>query len=74
MWNRRINVALRPFPVLDFVRAMEGIVGRKANYVLVRKGRPYGVDCPEVAGIAGGLSLDFSDRYLERVLRKYFGG
>jgi hypothetical protein len=74
MWNRRINVALRPFPVRDFVRVMEGIVGRKANYTLVRKGQHYKLDCPEVRQVATELNLDLSDRYLERVLHKYFDG
>jgi len=72
MRNRRINIALRAYPVLEFVRAIESIVGRKANYVLVPKGRTYDVRCPEVAELASELGLDFSDRYLERVLRKYF--
>jgi hypothetical protein len=74
MWNRRINVALRAFPVLEFVRILEGIVGRKANYALVPKGEHFKLDCPEVLQIAGELRLDLSERYLERVLRKYFGG
>jgi len=74
MWNRRINVALRAFPVLEFVRILEGIAGRKANYALVPKGEQFRLDCPEVLQIAGDLRLDLGDRYLERVLRKYFGG
>ena len=72
MWNRRINVALRAFPVLDFVHIMERIVGKAAVYTLVPKGRHYEVSCPEVAAVAKGLNLDFSDRYLDRVLRSYF--
>jgi len=72
MRNRCINVALRPFPVRDFVRVMEGIVGRKANCTLVRKGQHYKLDCPEVLQVAGELQLDSSERYLQRVLHKYF--
>jgi hypothetical protein len=74
MWNRRINVALRAFPVLKFVNILEAIAGKKANFVLVPKGENFKLDCPEVLQIAGELRLDLSDRYLERVLRKYFGG
>lgn len=74
MWNRCINVALRPFPVLDFVRVMEKIVGRKAIYSLVPRGHHYGLECPEVLQVASELDLDFSESYLERVLRKYFDG
>jgi nucleoside-diphosphate-sugar epimerase len=71
-WNRRINIALRAFPVLEFVRVMESIVGKPAVYDLVPKGQHYAVHCPEVAALAAELELDFSERYLDRVLRKYF--
>jgi hypothetical protein len=73
MRSRRINIAIRSFPVLEFVHAFERITERKANYTLVNKGRAYALDCPEVAGVSDRLGLDYSDRYLERVLRKYFG-
>jgi dTDP-4-dehydrorhamnose reductase len=74
VWNRCINVALRSFPVRDFVRIMEDIVGKKANYTLVRKGRHFKLDCPEVLQVASELNLDMGERYLERVLHKYFDG
>lgn len=72
MWNRRINVALRRFPVLDFVRVMERIVGKKAIYTVVHKGESFDLDCPEVRDVAEELGLDLGEKYLERVLRKYF--
>jgi len=71
-WNRVIEVALRPFPVLDFVRAMERITGKTARYTLLPKGKHYEIPCPEVARLADVLQLDYSPAYLERVLRKYF--
>jgi nucleoside-diphosphate-sugar epimerase len=71
-WNRIVEVALRAYPVLDFVRAMERILGRKAQYKLVEKGAHYELRCPEVERLAGELGLDFSDHYLQKVLRKYF--
>lgn len=74
MWRRCINVALRQFPVLDFVRVLEEIVGRKANYLLVRKGQRYELDCPEILQIAGELGLDLTEGYLAKVLHKYFDG
>jgi hypothetical protein len=74
MWNRCINVALRSFPVLEFVRIMEEIVGKKANYTLVRKGQDFNLDCSEALRVASELHLDLSEKYLERVLKKYFGG
>jgi len=72
LWNRRINLALRAFRVLDFVRALERIVGKPARYDLVPKGMHYEVHCPEVRAIARQVDLDYSDQYLERVLGKYF--
>src|SRR5687768_4990801 len=71
-WNRVIDVALRPFPVLDFVRALERITGKQARYTLLQKGVHYELHCPEVARLAPELHLDLSEGYLERVLRKYF--
>lgn len=74
MWRRCINVALRQFPVLDFVRVLEEIVGRKANYSLARKGQRYELDCPEILQIAEELGLDLTEGYLAKVLHKYFDG
>ncbi|HWA38224.1 MAG TPA: NAD-dependent epimerase/dehydratase family protein [Burkholderiales bacterium] len=71
-WRRTINVALRRFAVLDFVRALESMTGKKARYHLVDKGAGYEVRCPEVERLAPELGLDYSDAYLERILRKYF--
>ena len=71
-WRRAINVALRAFTVLDFVRVLERITGKRALYTLVDKGARYDLRCPEVARVAAELELDSSPRYLERVLRKYF--
>lgn len=74
LWNRRINVALRSFPVRDFVSVMERIVGRKANCTLVRRGRRYELACPEALQVARELDLDLGEQYLEKLLRKYFDG
>ena len=71
--GRRINVALRAFPVLEFVHVMQDIVGKPAIYDLVPRGGHYAIACPEIRAAAQALELDFSERYLERVLRKYFG-
>jgi nucleoside-diphosphate-sugar epimerase len=72
MWRRTINVALRAFPILDFVRILEDINRKKALYTLVQKGEHYEVQCPEVARLASELSLDFGEGYLATVLHKYF--
>lgn len=72
LWNRRINLALRAFPILEFVHSMEAIVGRPARYRLLPKGAHYELSCPEVKMIASSLRLDLSEHYLDKVLRKYF--
>jgi len=59
--------------VVEFVSSMERILGRKASYSIAEKGAHYRISCPEVESVAHELNLDFSDQYLERVLRKYFG-
>jgi nucleoside-diphosphate-sugar epimerase len=72
LWNRRINVALRAYPVPEFVRAMEAIVGKSAVCQRLPKGRHYPLVCPELAAITRELDLDVDAGYLERVLRKYY--
>jgi hypothetical protein len=72
MWRHTINIALRAFPVIDFVHILEDITGKRAMYTLVQRGAHYELTCPEIAGLADELRLDRSDNYLERVLHKYF--
>ena len=72
MWDQRISVALRTFSILDFVRIMERIVSKAALCSLVPRGRHYVASCPEVAAGATELYLDFTDRYLLRVVRAIF--
>jgi nucleoside-diphosphate-sugar epimerase len=72
IFNQRINVALRSYPAMEFVRVMEEIVGKKARYVQVDRGAHQEIFCPEVIQLAARLHLDCSGSYLERVLRKYF--
>jgi hypothetical protein len=74
MWNRCMNVALRAFRILDFVRCLEQVAGKAARYELLQKGEHYDLRCPEVLDVAGELQLDYSEDYLGRVLRKYFPG
>jgi nucleoside-diphosphate-sugar epimerase len=71
--NRVVNVALRPYSVLDFVHAMEKIVGRPARYTVVQKGSGYPIPCPEVEAIADELGLPRHAGYLEDTLRCHFG-
>jgi nucleoside-diphosphate-sugar epimerase len=72
MWRRTVNIALRAFPVTDFVRVLEKIAGKAAVYQLVEKGQHYEVPCPEIAGLLDQLEIRPGADYLEKVLRKYF--
>lgn len=74
MRRRTVNVALRPYRVIDFVRALERITGRTAACTLVERGGHYEVRCPEVDALRRELQIDANEGYLERVLRKYFAG
>lgn len=71
-WNRIVEIAFRAFPVLDFVKVLESITGKRANYALLDKGQQYLLQCPEADRLARELGIDVSEQYLERVLRKYF--
>lgn len=71
--DRTINIGLRRYSALEFVRAMERAVGLAARFTLVEKGQSLELRCPEAAAVADRLSLDYGEDYLERVLRKYFG-
>jgi len=67
-----ISIALRAYPVMDFIRILEDIIGRRANVKLVDKGASYEVHCPEVEKLTQELGLGHGEGYLDRVLRKYF--
>ena len=70
--DRTINIALRSFPVLDFVRVLEQIVGKPARFRALDKGGHYRIECPEVIALRHELNLDYSANYLRKVLQKYF--
>jgi nucleoside-diphosphate-sugar epimerase len=72
MRQRPVNVALRAFPVVDFVRAFEKITGKTAVCKLVKKGQHYDVPCPELALLLDELRISTGADYLENVLKKYF--
>ena len=72
MWRRRVCIALRSYAILDFVRILESITGKRARFRLVDKGRGYELHCPEAARLVATLHIDAGEDYLQRVLWKYF--
>jgi len=71
-WGRRINVALRPLPVPQFVHEMEPNIEKSVVRRLLDKAQHYEISCPVVAGAAAQLNLDISELFLRQVLQKYF--
>jgi hypothetical protein len=72
MRRRAVNIALRAYPVVDFVRILENITGKTATCKLVNKGQHYEVSCPELPLLLEELGISPRADYLEKVLRKYF--
>ena len=69
------NIAC-PFSVsvIDIVETFERILGRKAKYSVIDAGGGYAIDVPEVRRVSGCLGISFDEGYLERTVRKYYGG
>jgi nucleoside-diphosphate-sugar epimerase len=60
------------FSPLEIVRTFERVLGISACYELVDKGVPFDVDASETARLAEVAGVDFSESYLENVIRKYY--
>lgn len=73
--NRRIVNIASPFDVsvTQLVDIFELVLGIKANYSFVEAGGTYLIDSSEAFEAATKIGLDFSDVYIERLIRKYYG-
>ena len=68
-----INIAHpRNYPVPEIVNKIESHLNVKANYVAIEKGSCFDIDLTEIAPILSQLKQVFEDRYLERMLLKYY--
>ncbi len=72
--DKAINIAFRAYPVMDFVRVLESIIGKCARVKLVDKGASYYVPCQAVESLIQRLHLFPGENYLKMVLEKYFAG
>lgn len=61
------------YPINEIVAAMEKIVGKRAITDRVDLGAAYEIDTSQITSIVRDLGLVFDDRYLERVMNKYYG-
>jgi nucleoside-diphosphate-sugar epimerase len=60
-------------PMPRIVAVFERVLGRKANYTSLDRGRPMPVDTALACSLAKRIGIDFDAGYLERVIGKYYG-
>ena len=65
---------VRDYAMSEIVEAMERVTGKRAIYDLVARGGAYSVDTSRIRPLLGPAGVTFDDGYLDRVLRKYYGG
>ena len=70
--NQLINIALKSFDAVEITKAMELILGLKANYRIVDEGSEYDLDIQTAVNIAHELDIKMEEDYLTKVLAKYF--
>ena len=57
----------------EIVAVMEKVVGKRAITERADLGAAYAIDTSQIAPIVCDLGLVFDDRYIERVITKYYG-
>lgn len=71
--TRIFNIANKiNYSMLDIVRVMESAVGKRAIFNTVDRGSDYAIDISKISHILKILQLQFSDHYLQDVVRKYY--
>ena len=69
-----INVAnSRSYPILDIVRSIETVAGRKALFDIIERGTGYEIDIERIQPALRRCGVSFPQDYLLRVMRKYYG-
>jgi len=69
-----INVANpRSYAVPDIVRSIEQVVGHKAVFDIIERGKGYTIDTDRIQAASHRCGLSFAEDYLVRVIRKYYG-
>lgn len=71
--NSIVNVA-NPinYPVIEIIKTIEEVLGRKGRYTLIDKGSNPDIDTKEIQQFFAGLHIDFDKQYLYRTIKKYF--
>jgi nucleoside-diphosphate-sugar epimerase len=74
MRNIIVNIANpASYPMIDIVHAMERAVGKQAIYDIAERGSGYPIDIRMMRPLLDKTAIRFDDRYLDRVLCKYYG-
>jgi len=74
MRNVTVNIANpASYPMIDIVHAMERSVGKKSIYEVVERGTTYPIDIRMINSVLDKTGIQFDDKYLERVIDKYYG-
>lgn len=72
--NATINIANAiTYPMLEIVRTMETVVGKRAIYNRVERGSKYDIDISAISSVIGKAGIKFGDDYLISTIEKYFG-
>lgn len=71
--NRVVNVA-NPvnYPVTTIIAAIENHLEKKGHFSLSEQGNSPLIDTSAIQPLFGQLNLEFSEQYLQKLLRKYF--
>lgn len=72
--NTTLNIA-NPvnYSMIDIVRALESVVGKRAVYYLVERGTEYSIDTTKLGPVLISAGVEFGSDYLLKVLKKYYG-
>lgn len=71
--NQVINIA-NPvnYPVKNIIAAIENFLNIKSNYIEIEKGANFAIDISSIQPIIQKLGIEFDDKYLMRLLHKYY--
>lgn len=70
---RKLNIAnTQYFTVEEIVRTMASLLNRRVKTSYIDKGNFYRIDVTHIEKIIGLLDVNFDDRYLDRVLKRYY--
>ena len=73
--NKVTNVANpKNYKVLDIVKMMEDFCQTKGKYREIDRGAGYAIDITDIRPLYQSLNIEFGDRYLLRLLEKYYTG